>query len=175
MRILAVDQARHGGWAVLDCGSKELVDYGTWSFDGTKYPFAKAVMKIEELVSNIIQTHSVDAVYIEDIQLRSNVATLKKLAQLQGVLINLCEKNEYTYSLVSPSSWQSFCLDYLRRINERNTAIPVKKSTKRRSIRFARAKYGVDTNNDNLADALGILAYAADCVERLSDPETTIV
>ncbi len=165
MRILAVDQARHGGWAVLDCDSKELVDYGTWSFDSTKYPFAKAVMKIEELVDDIIQTHGVNAVYIEDIQLRSNVATLKKLGQLQGVLINLCEKNGYTYSLVCPSQWQSFCLDYLKNINEQDADIPAKKSTKRRSIRFARAKYGVDTKDDNLADALGILAYAADCVE----------
>ncbi len=168
MRILAVDQARHGGWAVLDCDSKKLVDYGTWNFDGTRYPFAKAVMKIEELVNDIIQRHNVNAVYIEDIQLRCNVSTLKKLAQLQGVLINLCEKNGYTYSLVCPSQWQSFCLDYLKNSNAQDRDIPANRSPKRRSIRFARAKYDIDTKDDNLADALGILAYAADRIERYS-------
>lgn len=33
MKILAVDQARHGAWAIYDCEKQRLLDYGTWGFD----------------------------------------------------------------------------------------------------------------------------------------------
>ena len=38
-----------------------------------------------------------------------NVQSFKKLAQLQGVLINLFEKNEYLYDFVAPTQWQNYC------------------------------------------------------------------
>ena len=37
MNILAVDQARHGAWAVFDYEKKALLDYGTWSYDNKNY------------------------------------------------------------------------------------------------------------------------------------------
>lgn len=75
--------------------SKELIGHGTWSFDNKKYTFPKAVRNIEVLIENIMNTQGIDAVFYEDIQLRVNAQGFKRLAQLQGVLINLAEKNEY--------------------------------------------------------------------------------
>ena len=57
----------------------------------------------------MIKENDIAAVFIEDIQLRVNVQSFKKLAQLQGVLVNLFEKNEYLYSFVAPTQWQNYC------------------------------------------------------------------
>lgn len=109
MNILAVDQARHGAWAVFDYEEKSLVDYGTWAFESKNHTFEQAILHIEALINEVIHTRCIDAVFFEDIQLRKNVQSFKKLAQLQGVLVNLCEKNEYLYGLVAPTQWQNFC------------------------------------------------------------------
>ena len=109
MKILAVDQARHGAWAVYDYEGKKLLDYGTWGFDSKNYTFEQAILHIEALLSEVIRTHDIDAVFLEDIQLRKNVQSFKKLAQLQGVLVNMCEKTNILYNLVAPTQWQNYC------------------------------------------------------------------
>ena len=109
MKILAVDQARHGAWAVYDYEKKELLEYGTWGFDNKNYTFEQAILQIESLLNEVIQTQEIDAVFLEDIQLRQNVQSFKRLAQLQGVLVNLCEKANILYNLVAPTQWQNYC------------------------------------------------------------------
>lgn len=93
MRILAVDQARNGGWAIYDYEKQKLVDYGSFSFPNGKYTFSEAVCEIEKYISQLIIKRKISVVFLEDINLRANVSVFKNLAQLQGVLINLCEKN----------------------------------------------------------------------------------
>ena len=51
MKILAVDQARHGAWAVYDYEGKKLLDYGAWGFDNKNYTFEQAILHIEALPS----------------------------------------------------------------------------------------------------------------------------
>lgn len=51
MKILAVDQARHGAWAVYDYEGKKLLDYGTWGFDSKNYTFEQAILHIEALLT----------------------------------------------------------------------------------------------------------------------------
>ena len=63
MKILAVDQARHGAWAVYDYEGKKLLDYGTWGFDSKNYTFEQAILHIEALLSEVIRTHDIDAVF----------------------------------------------------------------------------------------------------------------
>ena len=109
IKILAIDQARNGAWAIFNYDTKELETYGTFSFGNKKYTYAKAILAIETLVDELIKEHDISAVFIEDIQLRVNVQSFKKLAQLQGVLVNLFEKNEYLYSFVAPTQWQNYC------------------------------------------------------------------
>lgn len=164
MKILSVDQARHGAWAVFDYEGKTLLDYGTWGFDNRSYTFEQAILHIEALVDELIRKHSIDAVFFEDIQLRKNVQSFKKLAQLQGVLVNLCEKNEYLYGLVAPTQWQNFCNARGRTTKEIKAKVTEvdaagKKASKILSLQYVKNKFGIQTTNDNLSDAICIGVY----------------
>lgn len=161
LNILAIDQARSGAWSVFDYDTKCLVGYGYFSFDSKKYTYAKAIQHIEELVESIILSYDISAVFIEDIQLRANVQAFKKLAQLQGVLVNLFEKNEYLYDYIAPSQWQNYCKARSRNSTEiKKNVLSVdtegKKESKMLSIQFVKDQFGIETENDNIADALCI-------------------
>lgn len=165
IKILAIDQARNGAWAVFDYESKKLETYGTFSFGSKDYTYAKAILAIESLVDTIIKAYGISAVFIEDIQLRVNVQSFKKLAQLQGVLVNLFEKNEYLYDFVAPTQWQNYCKARSRsskEIKEKIKALEAsgKKESKILSIQFVKEKFNVDTDNDNLSDAICLGHYA---------------
>lgn len=166
MKVLAVDQARHGAWSLYDYENKSLMAYGTYDFDNRNYTFESAVVKIEALIDELINTHGVDAVFFEDIQLRKNAQSFKKLAQLQGVLVNLCEKNEYLYGIISPSQWQSYCMARGRSTKEQKAKLKEleqkdgKKASKVLSIQYVKDNFGIDTDNDNLADAVCIGWFA---------------
>lgn len=165
MRIMAIDQARTGAWSVYDYESGQLIGYGTYTFSTKKYTYAQTIMHIEELVDAVARTYRVSAIFIEDIQLRANVKSFKKLAQLQGVLVNFCEKHDYLYGYIAPSQWQNFCKARGRNTKELNAGIKSveladKKKSKILSIQFVKEQFGIDTENDNLADAICIGYYA---------------
>lgn len=164
MKILAVDQARHGAWAVYNYERKKLLDYGTWGFDSKNYTFEQAILHIEALLSEVIRTHDIEAVFLEDIQLRQNVQSFKRLAQLQGVLVNLCEKTNIIYNLVAPTQWQNYCKARGRTTKEIKSKVTEidptgKKSSKVLSLQFVRDNFGIETDNDNLSDAVCIGHY----------------
>lgn len=170
LNILSLDQARNGAWSVFNYETKELVGYGTFSFDAKKYTYAKAIMHIEELVETLLISYDVGAVFIEDIQLRANVQAFKKLAQLQGVLVNLCEKHNLLYGYVAPSQWQNFCKARGRNtkeIKEQVMSVDTsgKKASKVLSIQFVKDQFGIETDNDNLADAISISYYVVNIIE----------
>lgn len=170
VKILAVDQARHGAWAVYDYEGKKLLDYGTWGFDSKNYTFEQAILHIEALLSEVIRTHDIDAVFLEDIQLRKNVQSFKKLAQLQGVLVNMCEKTNILYNLVAPTQWQNYCKARGRTTKEIKSKITSveptgKKTSKILSLQAARDIYEIVTENDNLADAVMIGHYVVNNIK----------
>lgn len=170
MNILAIDQARTGAWSVFDYESQELIGYGTFSFDAKKYTYAKAVLHIDELIELVIRAYDISAVFIEDINLRANVQAFKKLAQLQGVLVNSFEKNEYLYGYVAPSQWQNFCKARGRNTKEVSSRVlelqnAGKSKSKLLSIQYVKEQFGIDTENDNLADAICIGWYVVNVVE----------
>lgn len=170
MNILAVDQARNGAWSVFEYETGQLIGQGTFSFDSKKYTYAKAIMHIEEIISSVIKAYDISAVFVEDIQLRANVQAFKKLAQLQGVLVNLFEKNEYLYGFIAPTQWQNFCKARGRNTKEvSNNVLEIdntgKKQSKILSIQFVKDQFGIITDNDNLADAICIGYYVVNAVE----------
>lgn len=121
-----------------------MVTHGTWSFSTKKFEFSRAVYEITRIAKELIEVKEIDVVYIEDTQLRQNAQSFKKLAQLQGALINLCEGLDIPYESVPPTRWQSFC--------------GIK--GKAQSMQFVQDKLGITTDNDNLADAICIGWYA---------------
>ena len=177
MKILAVDQARHGAWAIYDYEKKELLEYGTWAFENKNFTFEQAILHIEALLDEVIRTHDIDAVFLEDIQLRQNVQSFKRLAQLQGVLVNLCEKTNILYNLVAPTQWQNFCKARGRTAKEIKSKITAvepagKKTSKILSLQAVKELYGIETENDNLADAIMIGHYVVNKLEIVHEGET---
>jgi hypothetical protein len=145
---LAIDQARKGAWSIFDNDAKRLERYGTFHFPGKKCRFSKATLQITALVDGLLKADpDIRAVFIEDIQLRVNVNGFKLLAQLRGALINLFEGAGVPYGSVYPAKWQAFC------------GANVKGRTKELSKAFARDMFGVDTDDDNLSDAICIGWY----------------
>lgn len=176
MKILAIDQARSGAWSIFDYDTKKPIAYDSFDFPLKKYEYAKAIAKIHDIVEELMKQYEISAVYIEDIQLRKNVDSFKKLAQLQGALVSLFERNEYLYGFVPPSQWQSYCKARGRSSKELKAKISTlkteddsqgkpKKQSKVLSMEFVKEKFGIDTDNDNIADALCIGYYVVENVE----------
>lgn len=153
INILALDQARNGAWSVFNYETKELIDRGTFGFNSKKYTYAQAIMNIEDIVSTLLKTYDISVAFIEDIQLRVNVHSFKRLAQLQGVLVNLFERNKYLYGYVAPTQWQSYCYGKAS-----------KNISKELSIQFVKDHFDIETENDNLADAVCIGWYVVNNV-----------
>ena len=162
MKILAVDQARNGAWSMFDYETKELIDYGSFSFPAKDYTFAKAMVGICDIVNDLILKNDISVVFIEDIQLRKNVDSFKKLAQLQGSLISMFERNAYMFDFVPPSRWQGYCGARGRTTKEikaKATEVATtsgKKASKVLSIQYIKDQFDIETDNDNLADAICI-------------------
>ena len=178
IKILALDQARNGGWAVFDYESKKLAAFGFWSFPTNRYSYAQAIVQIESFVENLIKAYDISAVFIEDIQVRVNIQSFKKLAQLQGVLVNLFEKANISYEYVAPARWQSYCgAEILKEKAEKseNTEVYGKKRSKIMSVRFVKEKYNIETDNDNLADACCIGTWAVNQCEARTDDEGKVL
>lgn len=163
MNILAIDQARNGAWCVYDYESKTVVKYGVFSFPTAKYTYAQMLVGICDIVNSIVDEFEVAAVFIEDIQMRKNVDSFKKLAQLQGALVSMFERNEYLYDFIPPSRWQSYCNARGRTSKEIKQKVQEiqsdKKQSKILSIQFAKEVLGIETDDDNLADAICIGYY----------------
>ena len=170
INILAIDQARNGAWSVFDYDTGEVVGYGTFSFDVKKYTYARAILHIEQILSAVIAAYDIKFVAIEDIQLRVNVQSFKKLAQLQGVIVNLCERNKLLYGLIAPTQWQNFCKARGRNTTEIKKQVlelehTGKKESKILSLQFVKDQFGIVTDNDNLADACCLGYYAVNAIE----------
>lgn len=84
--------------------------------------------------------------------------------------MNLFEKNEYLYGYVAPSQWQNFCKVRGRNSKEiKSQVLSVetngKKESKILSIQFVKDQFGIETENDNLADAVSMGFYVVNIVE----------
>lgn len=109
MRILALDQAsRVSGWAIFD--EDNLEQYG--KIDVSKYyELGERLHVIRQEVKHLIDDEHIDAVVLEDIymdgQRVNNVQTFKALAEVFGVLYELCIDMEKPVSAVLAGTWKS--------------------------------------------------------------------
>lgn len=168
MKILVLDQARKGAWSIWDYEKKRLLKYGSFNFPDKKYTYSQAIRLIENLTENLMYENDITAVFIEDINLRRNVLAFKKLAQLQGVLINLFEKSRVLYDTIQPSMWQTYCNARGRtqkEVVQKATSSTNKKASKILSIEFVAKEYHIETDDDNLADAVSIGHYVVNNIK----------
>lgn len=154
-RILAFDQASiTSGWAVYD--EENLIKYGTYTSDGKNSTNRIALTK--EWVASMIMKWNPDEVIFEDIQLQKfgseegqeNVLTYKKLAHLQGVLVNYAYEINLPFKIVPPATWRSYSeiKGKYRTDRKKNAQLKIKKL------------YDVNVTQDE-ADAILIGRWAA--------------
>ena len=109
MRILALDQAsRVSGWAVFD--GEWLEDYG--KIDVSKYyELGERLHVIRQEVKKLIEKYNIDKIILEDIymdgQRVNNVQTFKALAEVFGVLFELCIDLNKPVEAVLAGTWKS--------------------------------------------------------------------
>ena len=108
--LLALDQSsRITGYAIFD-GDK-LVQHGKFDASLHSSDVGERLYYIRQKVDGMIAEHNIDTVILEDIQLQNNVVnnvqTFKTLAEVFGVIYELCVERKMNVSAVLASSWKS--------------------------------------------------------------------
>lgn len=105
--ILALDQSsRITGYAIFI--DNQLIASGTFTVSDDYIP--DRLVKIRNKVISLIEQYSINKVLLEDIQLQTqvnNVSTHKILAEVLGVLEELCAERKIPHELIHSSSWKS--------------------------------------------------------------------
>lgn len=152
MRTLALDQSsRVTGWAFFENG--ELQEYGKFDVSSTQ-DLGERLHQIRCIVKDMINKLQVERVILEDIymggQRVNNVQTFKALAEVFGVLYELCIDINKPVDAVLAGTWKS------------GLGIKGKTRTeqKRSAQAWAQSHYNVKATQDE-SDAVCIGAYAA--------------
>ena len=109
MRILALDQSsRITGWALFE--NDELQEYGKFDVSSTQ-DLGERLHQIRCIVKDMINKLQVEKVILEDIymdgQRVNNVQTFKALAEVFGVLYELCIDLNLPVDAVLAGTWKS--------------------------------------------------------------------
>lgn len=109
MRILALDQAsRISGWAVFD--DDKLIDSGIIRINPS-FKLGERLHHIRMEVKDLIQAYQIEKVYLEDIyadgQHVNNISTFKTLAEVFGVLFELCVDLDIPVEAILAVKWKS--------------------------------------------------------------------
>ena len=125
MKILALDQASMiTGWSVFD--DEKLVAYGKLEMPKGSSVGGRLVI-IRNGVKTLIDEYQITYVGFEDIQMQTsvgnNVQTFKVLANVFGVILELCEELHMPYSVVSSVTWKStFAIKGRQRAEQKRNA-----------------------------------------------------
>lgn len=110
MKILALDQSsRITGYSIFKDGQLEV--YGKFNAEVVGADQGKRLHYIRNKVKELIDKYEIDKVVLEDIQLQNNVVnnvqTFKILAEVFGVISELCIELDIPQGAVLASSWKS--------------------------------------------------------------------
>ena len=108
MKILALDQAsRISGWAIFE--DNKLIKYG--KIDLKSDDIGIRLFQLRDQVLKLIQENNIEKVILEDIymdgQRVNNVQTFKVLAEVFGVLYELCVELGLPVEAVLAGTWKS--------------------------------------------------------------------
>lgn len=148
-RILALDQAsRQSGYSIFY--GEQLIKFGTIKLDDEN--IGKRLVDLREALKTLILENQIDYIAFEDIQMQAsvgnNVKTFKVLANVFGVVLELCEELHLKYEIVSSNTWKSTL-----KIKGKNRA-----EQKRNAQLFVNETYNVKCTQDE-ADAICIGAH----------------
>lgn len=150
MITLALDQSSNcSGWAVFN--NNELIGYGKIDLS-KKSNLGERLCDLRAFVHNLINEFKVEKVILEDIYLDNqkfnNVQTFKTLAEVFGVLFELCVEIDIPVEAVLAQTWKS--------------ALQIKNKTREAQKKEAQdlvlKKYNAAVSQDE-ADAICIGSY----------------
>lgn len=106
--LLSIDQSsRENGWAIFIDGT--LKDYGLIHLSDDD--LGKRLVQLRQDLINLINQYNINYIAFEDIQMQTsvgnNVKTFKVLANVYGVILELCEELKINYIIVSSNTWKS--------------------------------------------------------------------
>lgn len=109
MKILALDQAsRISGWAIFE--DNKLIEYGKIDLKSDD-DIGIRLFQLRDKVLKLIQENNIEKVILEDIymdgQRINNVQTFKVLAEVFGVLYELCVELGIPVEAVLAGTWKS--------------------------------------------------------------------
>lgn len=147
MRILALDQASLvTGWAIFE--DEFLIKYGKISIENN-LSAEERLKPLRDQVKNLIEQYNINKVILEDIYLDgqkvNNVKTFKTLAEVFGVLYELCTDLNIPVEAVLAGTWKST-------LGIKGTTRP---EQKRNAQLFIQNKYNIKVIQD-IADAICI-------------------
>jgi len=145
--ILALDPANRTGWAYVGAGGLRL--YGAWNIakPGDSHPGAR-LRRFSEGLAEFLQKFPADVIACEDAHFGTvNHETAAMHAELRGLIKLAAVTVGAEYVAYKPSTIKKFATGYGR-------------AKKPQMIRAAKTVLGVDTDDDNIADALFILELA---------------
>jgi Holliday junction resolvasome RuvABC endonuclease subunit len=146
IKICSIDQATvKSGYAIFQ--DSKLSDYGLIDLHKNKNKelrFDEMCFKLGEL----IQREKPDKVIFEGVNLQCAVSTLILLAQLQGVIIGVCQANHICYVILKPATWRK-ALQFTQGRNVKRVEL------KQQAKNYVKQHFNKDVSEDE-ADAICI-------------------
>lgn len=107
-KLLALDQSSHlTGYAIFD--GEKLLTYG--HINQNEQDIGQRLKGLREKVIDLIEQYEINEVAFEDIQLqgnvRNNIVTFKTLAEVFGIIQELCAELNFKYTIVHSQTWKS--------------------------------------------------------------------
>ena len=107
-KLLALDQASViTGYAIFE--EDRLVNYGKITLDDEE--IGPRLVVLRNTIKDMINKNNITTVAFEDIQMQAsvgnNVKTFKVLANVYGIILELCEELNIKYKIVSSNTWKS--------------------------------------------------------------------
>ena len=145
-KLLALDQASViTGYAIFE--NDKLITYGKIKLEDEE--IGPRLLTLRNEIKKLIDENNITTVAFEDIQMQAsvgnNVKTFKVLANVYGVILELCEELQLKYKIVSSNTWKSTL-----KIKGKNRA-----EQKKNAQNYVQETYGVNCTQDE-ADAICI-------------------
>jgi Holliday junction resolvasome RuvABC endonuclease subunit len=157
--ILAIDQATLSGWVVMK--DEQVIDKGLIDLKKFSFPYAE----FREILIKLTIKYNPDVLVFEDLRSMRNAFTVRKLQQITGIVIEVCESLHLSYQ------------EYLT-VSVRAKLCKIKTGERGRATKFDLAHmvcdlydwdYPIDKNGNevtkkehdffNISDAIGIGLY----------------
>lgn len=97
----------------------------------------------------ILNKFNPNIIYIEETVVLRNAQTQRFLTRLQGVVYCWCILNDCEFNTIRPTSWR-------KQLSFKQGKNIKREQLKEQSIQYVKENYGLDINNDDIADALCI-------------------